>query len=958
VLHHLSGPMRVRLILGAVSVALAVTAPSAASDETARVLELALPDFLDGRFDLVLQLHHRDGVFYHGYALLPDRDNLPHRIDPTPASPFAFYRPDGKRLEVKEEWMGVYAYHNDEWRRLREQYEKGDLTARLHDAPAPIAWDGKHLGGTLDVWLLPPDAANHWGLGPPKFPVRRIRIDATAGDGGALAGTFEAWSYEGRDVTYGAGAERFKGKVTGRWRDDVWKPQPGAEFADGKDWPAARGPSLNGSAVDCGEPLVENLHDARLLWVAEELTPGGKGGRPKVDFGFYPANWSGIGYGAFGGPVVADGKVYAYFQYPDLEKLRRIPEATGHILCVRGAPLGLVASQFDAVRHTVFCFDARTGRTLWRWQSRETFGKGHSGKSGKGLTPCVYNGRVYVRGGGIRCLDADTGKLLWFRRGRDEKDKSYTPEGGWSRELSSVVIGGTLVFHIHPDTTLVGLDPDTGEERWRHERACGWNAVPTKVTLDGKDYILTACGVDIRTRGGDDDERMLLIELHSGKVLWQDRRVGKTGVALAVWKDVVCGNVTKGLSGAEGKGVDDRMRAGAFRFSLKGAEPLWTADEVHYPPHRATPIAHRGHFYIDSRVTDFACLEAATGKVINTHPHIHEMTGGDHNWTWHVATDGRIVTSGLLMFSGGDDGFKRLPGRLSLALAGGYMCPIKPAIADGRLFVRTLDKLVCYDLRQPAGREVTHVPLRFETPYVPSAPVQAPLEAVLRAVGGRLKDGAVRPTDGASLQDHPRADWAPVYTHGAQFDGGRLTGTLRVRVGFHEEDWEVDLAYNSAWRGTFTRRIPPPAEPFDVRGPVTGTVSTDGDVTLWELTLEGAVTRDCRPDPDRVYVTLVLQRRGDGPLRAHARAGRMNTAVHEVDASDLEVTRDRVRGRATVILHADRWKAANQATRGAVAARYDVDARADGDKATGSYEGMVGVAWSRSGTVVGEPTGP
>jgi len=33
------------------------------------------------------------------------------------------------------------------------------------------------------------------------------------------------------------------------------------------------------------------------------------------------------------------------------------------------------------------------------------------------------------------------------------------------------------------------------------------------------------------------------------------------------------------------------------------------------------------------------------------------------------------------------------------------------------------------------------------------------------------------------------------------------------------------------------------------------------------------------------------------------------------------------------------------------AARYDVDARASGGEATGSYTGTVGVAWSRSGTV-------
>ncbi len=239
--------------------------------------------------------------------------------------------------------------------------------------------------------------------------------------------------------------------------------------------------------------------------------------------------------------------------------------------------------------------------------------------SGRGCTPCVYNGKVYGRGSGIYCLDAETGKLLWFQRGRDRKDRSYGLSGGWSRDQSPVVIGGTLVFHIYPDTTLVGLDPETGKELWRQEKACGWNAVPTKVLLGGKEYILTAYGVDIRTKDAGENERMVPIDPRTGKIIWETKEMGKTGVPLTVWKDLVCGNIVKGLSSGEGKGVDDKMRAGCFRVSLQGADKVWTASDVHYPLHRATPIAHRGRFYIHSRITGFTCLEAATGKIAGRH---------------------------------------------------------------------------------------------------------------------------------------------------------------------------------------------------------------------------------------------------------------------------------------------------------------------------------------------------
>jgi hypothetical protein len=57
-----------------------------------------------------------------------------------------------------------------------------------------------------------------------------------------------------------------------------------------------------------------------------------------------------------------------------------------------------------------------------------------------------------------------------------------------------------------------------------------------------------------------------------------------------------------------------------------------------------------------------------------------------------------------------------MPGRLSLDLVSGYMCPVKPAIADGRLFGRTLDKLVCYDLRKPKRPRVDTISIQFDDP--------------------------------------------------------------------------------------------------------------------------------------------------------------------------------------------------------------------------------------------------
>ncbi len=58
-------------------------------------------------------------------------------------------------------------------------------------------------------------------------------------------------------------------------------------------------------------------------------------------------------------------------------------------------------------------------------------------------------------------------------------------------------------------------------------------------------------------------------------------------------------------------------------------------------------------------------------------------TGGGH---WCFATDDRVVTSGLLLFSTAPR-FEQFgkPWRLPYAI--GHCCPIQPAVADGRLFM-------------------------------------------------------------------------------------------------------------------------------------------------------------------------------------------------------------------------------------------------------------------------------
>jgi outer membrane protein assembly factor BamB len=244
-----------------------------------------------------------------------------------------------------------------------------------------------------------------------------------------LSGFCEASTYDGKDMTLGMNAECKRVDITGQWDSHHWRAKPGTEYATGKDWPRVRGPNSTGAASDCERPLVDNMHDARLLWVAEEPLSAGKGSRPKVDFGFYPANFSGWGYGGYGAPVVADGRVYLYLLYPDRQHARsNDPAVRQHVLVRRGADPEIVARR----RHAIFCFDARSGKTVWRWMSSSFAYAGPSGKSGIGLTPCYLDGKLFARfDRGIACFDAASGDIVW----RQDR-KAYRLSGGWSHETA------------------------------------------------------------------------------------------------------------------------------------------------------------------------------------------------------------------------------------------------------------------------------------------------------------------------------------------------------------------------------------------------------------------------------------------------------------------------------------------------------------------------------------------
>ena len=89
------------------------------------VLQFTVPQFVEGRYDALVTLYMRNGVVSMGYAQVPDRDNMLHRIDTEPSAPIAFvWAKDGKKIDVPESARGYYSYKEKNFLKYKDLYNK------------------------------------------------------------------------------------------------------------------------------------------------------------------------------------------------------------------------------------------------------------------------------------------------------------------------------------------------------------------------------------------------------------------------------------------------------------------------------------------------------------------------------------------------------------------------------------------------------------------------------------------------------------------------------------------------------------------------------------------------------------------------------------------------------------------------------------------------------------------
>jgi outer membrane protein assembly factor BamB len=152
--------------------------------------------------------------------------------------------------------------------------------------------------------------------------------------------------------------------------------------------------------------------------------------------GMLPRMWSAkIGSG-YAGPAVANGRVFVADRLAD-RNLER-----------------------------VLCFDANTGRELWKHQYEAPYTISYP--LGPRVTPTVDGERVYTLGavGHLFCFESAGGKILWQKHLPTDFGTEL-PQ--WGMAGAPLVDGDQLIVLAggKPGALVVSLDKNTGAERWR-----------------------------------------------------------------------------------------------------------------------------------------------------------------------------------------------------------------------------------------------------------------------------------------------------------------------------------------------------------------------------------------------------------------------------------------------------------------------------------------------------------
>jgi outer membrane protein assembly factor BamB len=330
------------------------------------------------------------------------------------------------------------------------------------------------------------------------------------------------------------------------------------------------------------------------------------------------------------------------------------------------------------------CFNQQDGQLLWKTKTGPAWNSGQSNWQSSRSTPSTDGQLVFVVSphGVLVACDAATGLEKW------RKDLAKEFEGkkgdGWGYSESPLIDGETLICTPGGDkNTVVALNKQTGELKWKMaregDRGAGHSSASITEIGGTRVYVqVTASGpVGIRAT--------------NGVLLWSYPLDQTTAVIPSA---MVRGDLVFFAAGYK--------RGGALLRQVPAADGQVKVEEV-YPINKELANKHGGqvlvgdYIYADSDDQGIPfCAELMTGKIM------WRKRGSGSGSAAFAAADGRLYirfANGIVALA------KASP--IDYEEVGSFKCPdsgerpswAHPVIADGKMYLREQDKIVCFDIK-------------------------------------------------------------------------------------------------------------------------------------------------------------------------------------------------------------------------------------------------------------------
>jgi outer membrane protein assembly factor BamB len=322
-------------------------------------------------------------------------------------------------------------------------------------------------------------------------------------------------------------------------------------------------------------------------------------------------------------------------------------------------------------------FDARTGSPQWRHAYPTTYRDDFGFDEGPRAVPVVASGLVFTFGaeGRMHAIDLASGKPLW---NVDTMRQFAVPKGFFGAAGSPLIEDGRVIANVGgKNAGIVAFDVKSGKVLWSATSHAASYSSGIAATILGRRYAV------FLTREG-----LVGLDPATGEIRFQRAWRARQAASVNAATPVVIGDMIF-VSAEYGPG------AGVLRFDGSKLVDVWLSNDV-LSNHYATSVYHDRRLFGFHGRQEFGPVFRAV-----------EMESGKVLWSTGRFGAGTVTLAGSRLL------IVRETGELTLAaasptgfqpLATAQILPptvrAYPAIADGLVYIRNDDTLVCLDLRK------------------------------------------------------------------------------------------------------------------------------------------------------------------------------------------------------------------------------------------------------------------